>query len=105
MYQKRQYVREPKMRKAANGAPCMVKVSGVCNGNPETTVLAHIDSSEFGKGTGIKSDDSAAAFACSSCHDWLALETKVPAHERLAIHYKATIKTHTWMLVNGVLKT
>ena len=33
----------PKMtaaRREAKGQPCMVRIPGVCNGDPETTVLA-----------------------------------------------------------------
>ncbi len=30
------------LRKAARGRECQVRIPGVCNGNPETTVLAHI---------------------------------------------------------------
>jgi len=39
--QKRQYIREPKLKKSAHGAPCMIN-SPVCNYNPETSVLAHL---------------------------------------------------------------
>lgn len=30
------------LRKAARGRECQVRIPGVCNGNPETTILAHI---------------------------------------------------------------
>lgn len=30
------------LRKAARGRECQVRIPGVCNGNPETSVLAHI---------------------------------------------------------------
>lgn len=56
-------------RKLARGRDCQVRLPDVCNGNPETTVLAHyrlIGQS----GMGIKSDDLAfGAWACSACHD------------------------------------
>lgn len=56
-------------RKEAKGRECFVRLPDVCNGNPETTVLAHyrlIGQS----GMGIKSDDLAfGAWACSACHD------------------------------------
>jgi hypothetical protein len=56
-------------RSAARGQPCMVRLPGVCNGNPETTVLAHYRLAGY-CGTGIKPDDKAfGAWACSSCHD------------------------------------
>ena len=30
------------LRKAARGRECQVRIPGVCNGNSETSVLAHI---------------------------------------------------------------
>ena len=58
-----------KLRKAARGMPCMVRIPGICNGNPETTVLAHYRLAGY-CGTGIKPDDDVfGAWACSNCHD------------------------------------
>ena len=57
-----------KLRKEAQGKPCMVRIPGVCNGNPETTVLAHYRLAGY-CGTGLKTDDDMAAWACSACHD------------------------------------
>ena len=62
--------RRPKMteaRKSAKGQPCMVRIPGVCNGNPETTVLAHYRLAGY-CGTGLKPDDDMAAWACFECH-------------------------------------
>lgn len=50
---------------AAQGQPCTMRIPGVCNGNPETTVFAHNN----GAGVGIKADDWDGADMCSSCHD------------------------------------
>lgn len=60
----------PKMtpiRKSAKGQPCQVRVPNVCNGDPNTTVLAHLN----GFGMGMKAGDHEAAFSCSACHAWL----------------------------------
>lgn len=56
------------LRKLAKGQPCMIRVPGVCNRNPETTVLAHY---RLGGtcGTGMKPPDMLGAWACSACHD------------------------------------
>lgn len=56
------------LRKAARGRECQVRIPGICNGNPETTVLAHIRIAGL-CGTGIKPPDLIATIACSSCHD------------------------------------
>lgn len=65
----REEARGMNYRKEARGRDCQVRIPDVCNGNPETTVLAHyrlIGQS----GMGIKSDDLAfGAWACSACHD------------------------------------
>jgi hypothetical protein len=53
------------LRKLARGRECQIRIPGVCNGNPETTVLCHLN----GGGMGIKEDDILAAWGCSSCHD------------------------------------
>lgn len=61
----------PKMtqgRKDARGKPCMVRIPGICNGNPETTVLAHYRLAGY-CGTGMKPIDALGAWCCSSCHD------------------------------------
>lgn len=57
------------LREAAKGKPCTIRIAGVCNRNPETTVLAHIDT-EF-KGMALKSPDICAVRACFDCHDWV----------------------------------
>ena len=57
-----------KLRKTAKGRECMVRLPGVCNHNPETTVLAHVRLAGV-SGMGMKADDLLGAWACSSCHD------------------------------------
>jgi hypothetical protein len=53
-----------KLRKSAKGRDCQVRYEGVCNFNPETTVLCHVN----GAGMGIKKKDLHGAWACSACH-------------------------------------
>lgn len=55
-----------KLRESARGQDCTLRLPG-CNGNPETTVLAHIPCGM--RGMGMKSPDNMAVFACSHCHD------------------------------------
>lgn len=56
------------LRDRARSQPCMVRVPGVCNSNPETTVLAHVRLAGA-SGIGFKSPDLLGAWACSACHD------------------------------------
>lgn len=46
----------------------MVRLEGVCNFDPTTTVLAHYRKSGI-SGMSLKSPDLLAAYACSNCHD------------------------------------
>lgn len=58
------------LRKLAKGQPCMVRLPGVCNGNQETTVLAHYRMAGI-CGAGQKPIDECGAWACSSCHSFV----------------------------------
>lgn len=55
-----------KLRQSARGQGCAIRIPGVCCFDPETTVLAHIDS--VGKGMGFKGEDWFGIFCCASCH-------------------------------------
>lgn len=63
------------LRDLARGQPCMIRIPGVCNGNQETTVLAHYRMAGI-CGTGQKPPDECGAWACSSCHDFV--DRRVP---------------------------
>jgi hypothetical protein len=54
------------LRKLAAGKDCVVRLPGVCNGNPETTVLAHLKRGWCGS---VKPPDICGVYACSACHD------------------------------------
>lgn len=56
------------LRQLARGQHCMVRIPGVCNHNPETTVLAHIRRGNVA-GAGQKPPDTCGVWACSACHD------------------------------------
>lgn len=55
------------IRESARGEVCCLQIHPYCNGNPETTVLAHLPSQYHGMA--LKSPDWWAVYACSSCHD------------------------------------
>jgi hypothetical protein len=56
------------LRKFARDKPCQVRAPGICNFNPETTVLAHIRRGGVA-GVGQKPADIIGVHACSNCHD------------------------------------
>lgn len=68
-------IRSTKIKAAARGHDCTLRIAGCCNYDKETTVLSHIR--DFGGGgTGLKPDDTCAVFACSACHDALDRRSK-----------------------------
>ncbi|WP_261095129.1 DUF1364 domain-containing protein [Serratia quinivorans] len=65
--QKSPAFRSKALRDSARGQSCTLQIPGICNGNPETTVLCHLPSQTHGMG--YKGDDFWAVFGCSDCHD------------------------------------
>jgi len=63
-------IRSSKVLRSAKGQPCSARFPGICNGNPETTVWAHLNGSAFGKGMGQKAHDVLGFHACSDCHSY-----------------------------------
>ena len=100
-------IRLKKIRKSAEGQDCTVQ-SPWCNHDPATTVLAHYHAP--GHGTmGGKDDDTSAAYACSSCHDWLdgRFIPKLGDHpwaDKEHFWFRGVLRTFRLLVVNGVLK-
>jgi hypothetical protein len=61
-------IRSSKVLNSARGQPCAARFPGICNGNPETTVFAHLNGAAFGKGGAIKAHDVLGFHACAACH-------------------------------------
>lgn len=57
-----------------------MRMVGVCNFNPETTVWAHANGLAAGKGRGLKSPDALGTYACSACHDVIDGRVLPPEH-------------------------
>ena len=92
------------LRKAARGRECQVRIPGVCNGNPETTVLAHIRIAGL-CGTGIKPPDLIAAIACSSCHDEIDRRTRlVDAEYAKECALEGMARTQVTGIIGGMIK-
>lgn len=92
------------LRKLARGRECLVRLPDVCNGNPETTVLAHFRLAGL-SGMGIKSPDLFAAFACSACHDAIDRRAHMDLdrdYVRLA-HLEGVLRTQRVLLNLGII--
>lgn len=100
MIPKRTPYRNRKILDAARGEECTMQLVGICNGNPETTVAAHSNYGEDGKGMGQKADDVFVAFACSDCH---ARYDQRPEELRDVFH-RAMKKTWRRLLDRKILK-
>lgn len=83
---KRDKVRQD-IRDSARGEECTVRLLGVCNHDPQTTVWSHYPLGAAGKGMGTKSLDLAGCYSCSACHD--VVDGRVP--------------TPTYLSRNGVM--
>ena len=64
-----------KLRRAAQGKPCMVRLPSICNHNPDTVVLAHIRRGGVA-GIGQKPNDLIACYACDACHSEIDRRTR-----------------------------
>lgn len=92
------------LRKEARGRECQVRLPGICNGNPETVVLAHYRMAGM-CGTGIKPDDLFGAWACSCCHDEIDRRTRmVEASEACLAHLEGVIRTQNELLREGKVR-
>ena len=58
-----------KIRESARGMYCQIRLPGICNHDPATTVWCHANGHAAGKGVGMKSHDLLGAYGCSNCHD------------------------------------
>ncbi len=89
------------LRKLAKGKPCQVRIPGVCNGNPETTVLAHLG----GGGMGMKQPDILGAWCCSDCHDVIDGRNRqrvYPSWDLRLFHFEGIIRTQQELMRMGL---
>ena len=68
-----------KITASANGEQCQIRMIGVCNYDPKTTVWCHANGSAAGKGMGMKSPDILGAYGCFACHQVVDRQRPLPA--------------------------
>lgn len=97
-------MRQSKLTKAAKGRECQVRIPGICNGNPETTVLAHYRLSGT-CGIGTKPNDLQGAWACSACHDVIDGRSRaVTRDEARRLHAEGVMRTQDLLVREGLVK-
>ncbi|WP_154899097.1 DUF1364 domain-containing protein [Serratia ficaria] len=96
--------RSKALRDSARARYCTLQIPGICNGNPETTVLCHLPCSTHGMG--YKSDDYWAVFGCSSCHDVIDGRTHFvwQQGEKEEILYYALHRTLSFWFFDEIIK-
>ena len=81
----------------------MTRIPGICNHNPETTVLAHLN----GGGMGMKQPDLLGAWCCSDCHDVIDGRNRrivYPSWDIKIWHLEGIIRTQQELLKMGLAK-
>lgn len=69
-------IRSRKYLAGSRGAPCTLRIAGVCTGDTETTVPAHIRDRHTGRS--IKASDLSVADSCFACHEVFDGRAKMP---------------------------
>lgn len=93
------------LRKAARNRPCQIRIPGICNGDPDTTVLAHYRLPGT-CGVGMKPPDEQAAHSCSACHDEVDGRTFSGMHTKTELrlyHAEGVFRTQDILRREGLL--
>jgi hypothetical protein len=91
------------LRDHARGKDCKIRLPGVCNFNPETTVLCHARLAGL-TGMGQKAPDLLGAHGCSACHDEVDGRTRVLEREFVRLcFYEGVLRTQASLIAEGVI--
>ncbi len=105
MIPKNKPIHSDKVRRAARGQQCALRLPGVCSHDPETVILAHPPLSNGGMGT--KGSDIDGAFVCAACHDVLDGRARPGLLDReqiLEAWIRATQETRAQLVEAGILE-
>ena len=72
-------VRSPKYLSGSRGAPCTLRIGGVCTGDTETTVPCHVHDRHSGRSQ--KASDLSVVDGCFACHQVFDGRTPLPNGE------------------------
>jgi hypothetical protein len=89
------------LRREARDRPCQIRGPS-CNGDPATTVLAHLN----GGGMGRKHEDLFGAWACDRCHSLVdgRDDSVVSFMTRKLWHLEGMMRTQQILLSEGKIK-
>lgn len=93
-------IKSKKLRDSARGEDCTLQITGICNFNPETTVLNHLPSEI----AGYKSTDISSAYGCSSCHSAIDSRGTLSDEDYEFYLRRGQVRTLTRMYDKGLIK-
>jgi len=95
--------KQSKITKSSRNQDCQVRIPGICNFNPETTIPAHLN----GAGMGTKHNDIFIAYCCSNCHSVIDghVKSQYTKEELNLMHYEGVFRTQQILLDEGLIKT
>lgn len=99
MFPKPQMFRSRKLLDAAEGQPCVL-----CNRQDGTTVAAHADMVEYGKGQRIKVHDCLSAWLCADCHRKIGDMSRLTKAERWEQWHRAFARTVVQWFKQGIVE-
>lgn len=94
--------KQDKYTRSARGQMCQIRIPGICNHDPKTTVLAHLN----GAGMAAKHLSIHGSYACSACHDVVDGRSNRHWYGQDAVklmHLEGVIRTQIIMVRDGVL--
>ena len=91
--------RNKRLTDLARGQSCVE-----CGANDGTTVWAHSNLLEHGKGRGIKAHDAAGMFLCARCHAELDSGTSMSREEKRDFIMRNIVRTHTRLWDLGLVR-
>jgi hypothetical protein len=96
---------QDKLTKLARGQPCEIRVPGICNHDPETTVACHFRLSGI-SGIGLKAPSLFIAFGCSACHEAVdgRRQTDFTRGTLHLMHAEGVFRTQARLIDMGVIK-
>lgn len=94
-----------KLTDESKGRPCLVRIPGYCEPNPETTVPAHLRMAGL-TGGGQKAPDLFHAHACAVCHDVVdgRRKTDYSRDEIRRWHLEGIIRTQAVLAREGKIR-
>jgi len=93
--------KQTKITRSAKGEECQIRIPEICNFNPETTVLCHLN----GGGGGMKNPDWMASYGCSDCHDVVDGRRILTTNTDLILcyFYEGVMRTQKILIEKGLI--